>query len=424
MAKPAAHRSPDGPDPSADRGRESAAEPRTALLEAAIVLLAERGTYGVSLREVAKRAGVNYGLVHYYFATKHDLLREALGRAVSQRGAGTSSRGAWGPRIIEHPPSDTTVRAVFHLALDWDNYGEVFAGSPVVGRRLEQLREQYGDDVDEVRLRAAYAASFCLQMAWLVLARQQLAAVDASPEHESEIADFIKDVIRAILPLALRPAARRARPRRVDPAPPFDPSSERSPDAREALLDAGIALLAERGTHGVSSRAVAKRAGVNYGLVYYYFASKSELLSQALRLELSRYLEASALDGEWRASLIDRPPADTAWRSFVHLALDWDSYGDAFDSFSHIADARLRQLREMYADVDDLRLRAAYIASLCLQIGWLVLAPQQLAAANASAEEATAFRDFITDVDELILDVARGPAPAPLGRRSPDTGVG
>ena len=28
--------------------------------------------------QIAKRAGVNYGLVHYYFATKHDLLREAL----------------------------------------------------------------------------------------------------------------------------------------------------------------------------------------------------------------------------------------------------------------------------------------------------------------------------------------------------------
>src|SRR5437016_1868617 len=122
MAKSVSHRNPDDPDPSTGGGRELAAKPRTALLDAAIALLAERGTYGVSLREVAKRAGVNYGLVHYYFATKHDLLREALDRAVSGRPE-ELSRTAWGPRIIEHPPTDTTVRAVFHLALDWDNYG-------------------------------------------------------------------------------------------------------------------------------------------------------------------------------------------------------------------------------------------------------------------------------------------------------------
>jgi len=418
MAKPTSHGDPDRPEPSTDAGYEPP-EPRAALLDAAIALLAERGTYGASLREIAKRAGVNYGLVHYYFATKHDLLREALSRAVSQRQAATSSRGEWGPRIIEHPPSDTTVRAVFHLALDWDNYGEVFAGSPVVSRRLERLRELYGDQADDVRLRAAYAASFCLQMAWLVLAPQQLAAVNASPEHEGEIAEFIKEVVRAILPLALRPAPNRAMRERVDPAPKRAAGTTNPPDARDALLDAGIVLLAERGTHGVSSRAVAKRAGVNYGLVYYYFATKSELLSQALRLELSRYLEGSATNEAWQASLIDRPPADTTWRSFVHLALDWDSYGDAFESFSHIADARMRQLRAMYADVDELRLRAAYIASVCLQIGWLVLAPQQLAAANASAEDGAAFRDFITEVDEAILDVARldSPPSAPGGER-------
>jgi TetR/AcrR family transcriptional regulator, repressor for neighboring sulfatase len=408
VAKSVPHRNPERPDPSTDGGREPAAEPRRALLDAAIALLAERGTYGVSLREVAKRAGVNYGLVHYYFATKHDLLREALGRAVSGRPEALS-RTVWGPRIIEHPPSDTTVRAVFHLALDWDNYGEVFAGSPVVTRRLQRLREMYGDQADDVRLRAAYAASFCLQMAWLVLAPQQLAAVNASPQHEGEFADFIKEVVRSILPLALRPAPKRAARRDVEPVSKPRAATTRPPDARDALLDAGIALLAERGTHGVSSRAIAKRAGVNYGLVYYYFATKSELLAQALRLELSRYLDGSTTDDEWQASLIDRPPADTTWRSFVHLALDWESHGDAFDSFSHIANARMRQLRATYADVDELRLRAAYIASLCLQIGWLVLAPQQLAATDASADEEAVFRDFISEVDELILDVARRP---------------
>ena len=45
-----------------------------------------------------------------------------------------------------------------------------------------------------------------------------------------------------------------------------------------ALIDAAIALLAERGPAAVSVRDIATRAGVNHGLVHRHFGSKQALV--------------------------------------------------------------------------------------------------------------------------------------------------
>jgi AcrR family transcriptional regulator len=66
-------------------------------------------------------------------------------------------------------------------------------------------------------------------------------------------------------------------------------------DARQhatvALMDAAEGLLYEVGYAGVTTRAVAEAAGVNHGLVHYYFGSMEELLSQTLE----RFVEQLAL---------------------------------------------------------------------------------------------------------------------------------
>ncbi len=50
-------------------------ERRQELVRAAYSLIAERGFEGLRTREVAARAGVNIATLHYYFATKEDLIR-------------------------------------------------------------------------------------------------------------------------------------------------------------------------------------------------------------------------------------------------------------------------------------------------------------------------------------------------------------
>jgi AcrR family transcriptional regulator len=66
-------------------------------------------------------------------------------------------------------------------------------------------------------------------------------------------------------------------------------------DARQqatvALMDAAECLLYEVGYAGVTTRAVAEAAGVNHGLVHYYFGSMEELLTRTLE----RFVEQLAV---------------------------------------------------------------------------------------------------------------------------------
>ena len=52
--------------------------------------------------------------------------------------------------------------------------------------------------------------------------------------------------------------------------------------AEEALLDAAESLLAQVGYAGVTTRRLAEEAGVNHGLVHYYFGSNENLLVHML----------------------------------------------------------------------------------------------------------------------------------------------
>jgi AcrR family transcriptional regulator len=52
--------------------------------------------------------------------------------------------------------------------------------------------------------------------------------------------------------------------------------------AEEALLDAAERLLADAGYAGITTRRLATEAGVNHGLVHYYFGSNENLLVRAL----------------------------------------------------------------------------------------------------------------------------------------------
>ncbi|MDJ0357356.1 TetR/AcrR family transcriptional regulator [Paenarthrobacter sp. PH39-S1] len=57
---------------------------RTAILEAAWQLIAERGYHHVRVQDVARICGTSTGTIHYYFPGKDDVLREALRYCVDQ----------------------------------------------------------------------------------------------------------------------------------------------------------------------------------------------------------------------------------------------------------------------------------------------------------------------------------------------------
>jgi TetR/AcrR family transcriptional regulator, repressor for neighboring sulfatase len=77
--------------PRSSKGLRTAEETRNDLIEALLRLLARGSVAGVSVRQIAAEAGVNHGLVHRYFGSKEELVRQAVGR-ISARVHGEQAR--------------------------------------------------------------------------------------------------------------------------------------------------------------------------------------------------------------------------------------------------------------------------------------------------------------------------------------------
>jgi AcrR family transcriptional regulator len=88
--------------------------------------------------------------------------------------------------------------------------------------------------------------------------------------------------------------------------------------AEEALLDAAERLLVGLGHAGISTRRVAEEAGVNHGLVHYYFGSNENLLVRALE----RFTEG--LIDRQRALYAADEPFVEKWRTAMRYLLSED----------------------------------------------------------------------------------------------------
>lgn len=79
----------------------------------------------------------------------------------------------------------------------------------------------------------------------------------------------------------------RSSPTRMQPAG----ASEGRREAIKALLDAAEHLLVEEGYGAITTRKLAEEAGVNHGLVHYYFGSMEEVMVQVLERFTARLIE-------------------------------------------------------------------------------------------------------------------------------------
>jgi AcrR family transcriptional regulator len=105
--------------------------------------------------------------------------------------------------------------------------------------------------------------------------------------------------------------------------------------AEEALLDAAERLLAEVGYAGVTTRRLAEAAGVNHGLVHYYFGSNENLLVQALERFTGRliarqrelYAAQVPFADKWRTAMRYLVSEDVSYQKiWLELqALAWNS---------------------------------------------------------------------------------------------------
>jgi AcrR family transcriptional regulator len=91
-------------------------------------------------------------------------------------------------------------------------------------------------------------------------------------------------------------------------------------DSREALLDAAERLLVDVGYAGITTRVLAREAGVNPGLVHYYFGSIDEVLLQVLERFTGQLIERQ------RAMYSAEGPFIDKWRAAMrYLDVDMES---------------------------------------------------------------------------------------------------
>jgi TetR/AcrR family transcriptional regulator, repressor for neighboring sulfatase len=164
------------------RGRDSAVE---ALVEAARALFAERGPDAVSLRDIARRAGVNHGLIHHYIGSRDDLLRLVFDRSTDQarrqvEAAGDVAAALQALRSLGEGSTDYS-RLLAWALLEGHDPAEFHGRSAA----LDAVVQAGGDDSRELRL--ALAMATVQTLGWKLFGRYALVAAGLDSEDPEAV---------------------------------------------------------------------------------------------------------------------------------------------------------------------------------------------------------------------------------------------
>jgi len=105
--------------------------------------------------------------------------------------------------------------------------------------------------------------------------------------------------------------------------------SPRTEEKRAAILRQAANVFRRKGFFGAGMREIAKSLGMAPGALYYYFASKDDLLHACQLLTLQRLIESAS-----RIASSDLPPSDKV-RALIRAHLR-HSLGELGGSFAHI----------------------------------------------------------------------------------------
>jgi len=98
-----------GSNPRGRPAGAATADIRAAILDEAEALFARRGYAATPVRDIADAVGVNPAMVHYYFGSKHALLRQVLERALEPLAAAIGTMRAAG-----QAPASKIARLLLH----------------------------------------------------------------------------------------------------------------------------------------------------------------------------------------------------------------------------------------------------------------------------------------------------------------------
>lgn len=185
--------------PAQPRQRGRAASER-ALIDAATVLIAERGPNSVTVRMIAERAGVNHGLVHHYFGSKQGLVRAVMAD-LAERGRLLLEHSGGVPLVLSDPDfASLTSRVWARIVLD-DAVSpgdvETFPGFQTLARNYGERSGLTGDDLELFTVQ-----TLALLSGWMLFEQWFLRAAGRSGE---DAVAWRQQLLVAITRLAARP---------------------------------------------------------------------------------------------------------------------------------------------------------------------------------------------------------------------------
>lgn len=167
------------------------------IVAAASDLFAEHGPARVSLRDIARAAGVNYGLIHQYIGSKDDLLKLVF-RSSSSRWSTSFAEAEGVEAAVDYlmrPKSTVYVRMLAHTLLEGRDPGKLLEASSALQELSRRLREEAGAD-DDLDARIQAAAMTCTAMGWGLFGPFIRVIAGLEDEPEPELTERVYSYVR------------------------------------------------------------------------------------------------------------------------------------------------------------------------------------------------------------------------------------
>jgi TetR/AcrR family transcriptional regulator, repressor for neighboring sulfatase len=188
------------PNPSENLPVRGGDAVRRALVEATADALAAAGPSSVSVRDVARRAGVNHGQVHHYFGGKRGLLEAGMRALATEHFAHANERAGGGaiPPALQLADDRRYWRAICQCVMEGDlelASIEIEEGISVPRRALEALAERMSASDDDLDFKANFAAICALQLGWVALEDFVMLIADVAEPDRAAVRDRVKLLI-------------------------------------------------------------------------------------------------------------------------------------------------------------------------------------------------------------------------------------
>lgn len=182
--------------PAASSERTTKAEQR--ILDAACELMTTKSASQITGRELAKKASVNYGLVHHYFGGKNNAFREAFRQLASRyvQDAQSGQEHDWILNMGRLPQYSDLWKVLAHSAMDQPSLEILGWDYPLMRARLQDRAASEGNSLGEAK--TSMSEAFCLALGWTAFRPFIEEALALTEDDIKEVGETIVERIDAL----------------------------------------------------------------------------------------------------------------------------------------------------------------------------------------------------------------------------------